>query len=1235
MADSNNNDDGGFSYPGYDSSGDERSVTSSVDNNDAAADEEMDRRPWRRTAAAAAASNADDDEEEEDASTLDDGNGPWIYAEPRDNEDGDYSLAGTAVSSLGVTSYARTAAEEQSVMSQSYSMMSHQLERHQEQEHEDSYDQPPSDRALNSADNTATRGAHDDPSVGSSHTNSLFRGITRRVSEIMSVDEGAPTAAGPASASATLQAQEAEIEDEPEAEDQQDYIDMEEEEMEDQVPSPSTSAHSLHSRSSADILKSELDDAINQWESTAKLDTADDAGQQEDNSSSSHKKPKRGSTGTAAGSLSSSSGAAATSIRNLSGMLAERSSARLKKASATATKRRAGAASSAGGTSSRSGSISHGSGPRSASPSPPASRSISPPTHHKCEDYTVPSSSSVAAASNVNAAATKDNASATRASFHDSLSTTNTADLIGENANNVLLAARAPSAATFVSAARSAAHTDLNENIKERQREIELELARERRLRLQEELEQEQDQGHDQEEDGYNHYDEYGDEIYDDEASRARRASMRGEAPSTSTYGSGFPDMPPPPSEAATDSNRSALLEEGMGKKKVSFHTIVSMSTGSGDASSKKLQDAQPTHQQPQTQGQQDVSGRFSYSEDMSDDDVLAKAKAGARRAASSRNVQIGAVAVGPDGAETSAKSNLSNYQQQYLNKQQQYMGKVESSGHIIHAASANRTGDPPSLVESSKSLDYASSVQSSAAPGAYRSETNTDSRIHRKISANGGPTTAEGGYDAPSTESRINKKITANGGSAARMVAEVGRSEDGPLDRAVNRSVNRSVRKKMAALGINDMNAEVGVEEDGDYHPQSHQGGGSDESFAVRKSRAGRMTTVSRPGAHHMGDGPGKYGPHSGGKLTAEMGIEDDEEEGNGYYGRPSLDQMGPLMDASSRWMDGGADHLRKNSAPAAVCGFRRTAVLATILVAITIGMIALYVPMGPAHILPFGQDSGGRTFGGPSDSTATATAESFPAGASPDSENEAGANQAGESDAPRQKPGGVVDMANVPGSPGSGPIPGKPIIPGSPINTANGPQLTAGGPQWSSMTRAEAIRNIVEDLSDANLLDDFSSPQNRALRWITDVDEAALDETNPPRIKQRYILAVLYFATNGDSWSNNFNWLSKDHECDWNGVGYDKINDAEAEQGVFCSDEKVAVEIFIISNNMSGNLPEELGGLYQVYSVSFWTNEITGPIPKSLGRLSLLNVLGKCECIAKLLDEVVVYFAVLIYKM
>lgn len=45
-------EDEGFSYPGYDSSGDDRSVTSSVDAT-VDASTELDRHPWRRTAAAA------------------------------------------------------------------------------------------------------------------------------------------------------------------------------------------------------------------------------------------------------------------------------------------------------------------------------------------------------------------------------------------------------------------------------------------------------------------------------------------------------------------------------------------------------------------------------------------------------------------------------------------------------------------------------------------------------------------------------------------------------------------------------------------------------------------------------------------------------------------------------------------------------------------------------------------------------------------------------------------------------------------------------------------------------------------------------------------------------------------------------------------------------------------------------------------------------------------------------
>ena len=112
-------EDEGFSYPGCDSSEDDRSVTSSVDAS-VDASTELDRHPWRRTAAAAGGGVGTntcayydpdgDGDDGGDASTLGDQNGPWVYAEPHGYEDGEYSLAGTAVSSLGVTSYNRTAA---------------------------------------------------------------------------------------------------------------------------------------------------------------------------------------------------------------------------------------------------------------------------------------------------------------------------------------------------------------------------------------------------------------------------------------------------------------------------------------------------------------------------------------------------------------------------------------------------------------------------------------------------------------------------------------------------------------------------------------------------------------------------------------------------------------------------------------------------------------------------------------------------------------------------------------------------------------------------------------------------------------------------------------------------------------------------------------------------------------------------------------------------------------------
>lgn len=64
-------------------------------------------------------------------------------------------------------------------------------------------------------------------------------------------------------------------------------------------------------------------------------------------------------------------------------------------------------------------------------------------------------------------------------------------------------------------------------------------------------------------------------------------------------------------------------------------------------------------------------------------------------------------------------------------------------------------------------------------------------------------------------------------------------------------------------------------------------------------------------------------------------------------------------------------------------------------------------------------------------------------------------------------------------------------------------------------------------------------------ALQWIVEDDPLRLPipnltETNEDgpsswKIRQRYVLALLYFSTNGNQWENDYNFLSTYDECRW----------------------------------------------------------------------------------------------------
>lgn len=136
------------------------------------------------------------------------------------------------------------------------------------------------------------------------------------------------------------------------------------------------------------------------------------------------------------------------------------------------------------------------------------------------------------------------------------------------------------------------------------------------------------------------------------------------------------------------------------------------------------------------------------------------------------------------------------------------------------------------------------------------------------------------------------------------------------------------------------------------------------------------------------------------------------------------------------------------------------------------------------------------------------------------------------------------------------------------------------------------ETIKLLLSNV-DHKALTDTKSPQFKAARWIADIDnlQVPLELTSP--FKQRYALALLWFATSGENWKNLNNFLTESHECDWRVLV--KTPDDEFEVGVQCNGKKEVTSMVLQNSNLSGGLPLEIQMLSTLERVSLDHNNIT----------------------------------------
>ena len=96
-----------------------------------------------------------------------------------------------------------------------------------------------------------------------------------------------------------------------------------------------------------------------------------------------------------------------------------------------------------------------------------------------------------------------------------------------------------------------------------------------------------------------------------------------------------------------------------------------------------------------------------------------------------------------------------------------------------------------------------------------------------------------------------------------------------------------------------------------------------------------------------------------------------------------------------------------------------------------------------------------------------------------------------------------------------------------------------------------------------------------------------------------ERAALVALYNATDGPNWADSTNWLTDKPVGKWYGVSTDFF-------------EGRVVKLALSNNQLSGEMPPELGNLANLGHLSLSHNQLTGQIPTELGNLTGLRGLS-----------------------
>lgn len=113
-----------------------------------------------------------------------------------------------------------------------------------------------------------------------------------------------------------------------------------------------------------------------------------------------------------------------------------------------------------------------------------------------------------------------------------------------------------------------------------------------------------------------------------------------------------------------------------------------------------------------------------------------------------------------------------------------------------------------------------------------------------------------------------------------------------------------------------------------------------------------------------------------------------------------------------------------------------------------------------------------------------------------------------------------------------------------------------------------------------------DTESPQYKAAWWLASTDPSPLEILKDPfeKVLQRYVMVLLWYATGGENWTDQNNFLGNLGVCQW-----------QIASGARCNQEGLIIELDLGRNNLEGTIPDELGYLQNLVDVQlgmyrFW---------------------------------------------